>query len=246
MANLGDGTLKLFQDMIDSRGLVGDFNEDIVDVNRDHKLCDVSDRDKTYLGKVKVDGTCWANVHQSEMNVYDLTGADESMYTINGNNMATIMSMEMFSSSIESNFTVIGRFGDHVDIDNTLPSPLDNQGIQDTYMSLEYNPQGHSVLVCGSPGEIASDPFSGDNGFDVVAPENLRSKSVWELSGQKNTIWSELALNAIDQLRMKTAWSLSQLISVGLPESSEFSSNFEETEERLAFYDFFVKNGFGW
>ena len=246
VANLGDGTLKLFQDMIDSRGLVGDFNEDIVDVNRDHKLCDVSDKEKRYLGKVKsLDGTCWKHIHQSEMNVYDLTGADESMYAINGN-MATIMSMEIFSSSIESNFTVVGRFGDHVEIDNnSIPSPLNNQEIQDTYMSLEYNPQGHSVLVCGSPSEIASDPFHGDNGFDVVAPE-IRSKSVWELSGQKNTIWTDLTLNSKDQLRAKMAWSLSQIVSVGLPDGSESSSDFEETEERLAFYDFFVKNGFGW
>ena len=232
--------------MIDSRGLVGDFNEDIVDVNRDHKLCDVSDSEKRYLGKVKsLDGTCWKHIHQSEMNVYDLTGADESIYAINGN-MATIMSMEIFSSSIESNFTVVGRFGDHVEIDNnSIPSPLNNQEIQDTYMSLEYNPQGHSVLVCGSPSEIASDPFHGDNGFDVVAPE-IRSKSVWELSGQKNTIWTDLTLNSKDQLRAKMAWSLSQIVSVGLPDGSESSSDFEETEERLAFYDFFVKNGFGW
>ena len=227
VANLGNDTQKIFRDMIDIRGL-GDYNDGIVDANRDHKLCDTADQSKTYLGKVKAsDGSCWHHVHQSEMNVFDLSAADEALYNISGN-IATVTSMDAFNNGIAS-LRVIGKFRDHVEIVASIPSPLDRQEVQDKFKTYEYNPQGKPVLMCGSPGEIASDPFYGDQGFDVVIPEELglSSRSTWELAGQKHTIWTEFALNAKDQLRMKMAWSLSQIVSVGLPSSTGSASGYE-------------------
>ena len=227
VANLGNGTLKLYQDTVDALDY-WDYNDLIVDSLRDHRTCDAVDETKTYLGKVRAsDGSCWQHVHISEMNVVDLTGVDEALYTISGN-VATVTSMDAFNNGIAS-LPVIGKYHDHVQIDNSLPSPLNDQEVQDKYKTYEYNPQGQSVLMCGSPEEVASDPFYGEQGFDVVTPDNsgLRSRSEYEFAGQKHTIWTKFALEASEQLRLKMAWSLSQIVSVGLPSNIEASSDYE-------------------
>ena len=64
-------------------------------------------------------------------------------------------------------------------------------------------------------------------------------------SGQKHTIWTHFALESEDQLRLKMAWSLSQIVSVGLPPNADGTHDMEATEGRLAFYDMFVKNAYG-
>ncbi len=246
VSNLGEYTLKIFQNSVDHVN-VRDYNDGIVDVNRDHKICDVDDRDKTYLGKVRAsDGSCWHHVHGAEYDVFDFTTADASLYTVSGNTVTINGGMDVFYASIET-LPVVGRFGDHLDLDDDdLPAPLTDQAVQDAYRTLEYNPGNVPTLMCGSPDEVASDPFHGDNGFDVITPlhSGLRALSIHELSGQKHTVWTELALNAADELRMKMAWSLSQIVSVGL-EDVKMSEDFEDTEAYLAFYDLFVKNAFG-
>mmetsp|Transcript_598 Transcript_598/g.1174 ORF Transcript_598/g.1174 Transcript_598/m.1174 type:complete len:1161 (+) Transcript_598:1495-4977(+) len=247
-ADLGAGTIKIYQYTIDARTIFGDLNDDIVDANRDFKVCDVEDQAKTYLGKVRAsDGSCWHHVHIAEMDVFDLSGADLALYTVSGNMASIVGGMEIFESDIMNNFAVVGKFGDHVEIDTSLPSPLNDEGVQDAYKTLEYNPSNKPILMCGSPEEVASDPFYGDNGFDVILPENSgwRSMSKWELSGQKHTIWTHFALESEDQLRMKMAWSLSQIVSVGLPADARGTHDMEETEGWLAFYDMFVKNAYG-
>ena len=242
IANIGNNTLKIYQDFVSARDI--DYVKDnVIDAWRDHQVCDEADEVKTYLGKVKAsDGTCFHHVHRSELEVIDITGLNETLYTISGNTVS-FASMDVWYNDVEPNYMTFGKFGDHVDIGNPpnpLRYPLKDQAVQDAFKTLEYNPQGKPKLVCGSPEEVASDPFYGDNGFDIVVPEStgLRSRS-WELAGQKNTVWTELALNAKDQLRMKMAWSLSQIVSVGLSTSLKDS----ETEGWLAFYDILVKGG---
>lgn len=249
VANLGTSTIKIYQDMIEGTQNVGDRNHDIIDANRQHQVCDVADQPKTYLGKVVAyDGSCWYHVHPAEMNVVDLSGVDGSLYSTGGN-AATFASTEEFETTIASSHTVIGKYGDHVEItsgDNTLPSPLNQTYVQGAYSILEYNPASQPILMCGSPNEIASDPWQSDHGFDVPLPEPSAwsSMSVWEYSGQKHTVWTHLALHAPDQLRQKMAWSLSQIVSVGLRQGRK-AHDVEDTETYLAFYDMFVKNGFG-
>lgn len=114
---------------------------------------------------------------------------------------------------------IIGRFGDY--IVDSLVWPFNTQDITDAFKTVTFNPLGSPVLVCGSPEEVGSDPFNGDYGFDIVVPENegFREKSIWELASQRHSSWTELALHAKDSLRQKMAWSLSQIIAVGLPGS---------------------------
>ena len=244
-ADLGTGTYKVYQDMIQGLQTVGDRNQNVIDAERDFSVCDAADQGKTDLGKVQsYDGSCWRHVHIAEMDVVNLNGADPSLYTISGNTV-TFNSTEVFESSIAGNFPVIGKFGDHVEIDGSTPFPLDQADVQDAYKTLEYNPAEQAVLMCGSPEEVASDPFYGDRGFDIPIPDKagLRTMSASELSSQKHTIWTELALNAPDTLRQKMAWSLSQIVSVG-SRGSKSAHSFVRTEGHLAFYDMLIKNGF--
>lgn len=101
------------------------------------------------------------------------------------------------------------------------------------------------ILVCGTPDEIASNPNFGERGFMPVEPEGtgFRQSEIWGYSVQRHTIWHHLAMHGQDQLRQKMAFSLSQIVAVGLPGSGMVF--YEPTEDRLAFYDFFVKNAFG-
>ena len=168
----------------------------------------------------------------------DFTGASTS-YTMVGSARVSVSSMDYL------NYPVIGKLGDHIKVDGNEPSPLGNQDVQDDYITLDFNPAEGPVLVCGSPNEVASDPYYGDHGFDVVTPEGTgyRSFSIWEFAAQRHTTWTHFALSAVDQLRQKTAWSLSQIVAVGLPGSGMVFN--EETEHHLAFYDIFLNNAFG-
>lgn len=235
VAGLSSGTYELYQRLIEGNIDVGNRNEDIVDINRDNLMCDAADQGKKHLGKVAtLDGACWHHVHPSERDVFDLTGADTNLYTVTGSGTALVESMAAFEI-IAADHAVIGKLGDRVEIDNSLPSPLNDAAVRASFTTLEYNSARKPVLMCGSPDEVASDPFYGERGFDVVAPESSgwRDMSRWELSAQKHTIWTHAAMHAADQLRMRAAWALSQVVSVGLPDEKA-AHDFEKTEPYLA------------
>ncbi|KAL7541246.1 hypothetical protein ACHAXR_012136 [Thalassiosira sp. AJA248-18] len=142
---------------------------------------------------------------------------------------------------------VLGKFGDYVQLDGSSspPTPLNDASVQESFKSLIYNPLAGPVLVCGSPDEVSSNPFNGDQGFDIVIPESegFRSMSIWELSAQRHTVWTHLALKTADQLRMRVAWALSQIVAVGLAGSGMVF--FEPTEQYISFYDIFTRHAFG-
>ena len=85
---------------------------------------------------------------------------------------ATDTPTDVFHNSIENVYPIIGKLGDHVEIDDSVPAPLNVQVVQDAFATLEYNPQEKAVLMCGSPDEVANDPFYGDHGFSAVVPLN--------------------------------------------------------------------------
>jgi hypothetical protein len=161
-------------------------------------------------------------------------GTDIQQYITEGNNFVSVPSIDA---------PIIGRLGDHI-VDN-LVWPFNTQAITDAFKTVTFNPLERPVLVCGSPEEAGSDPFNGDKGFDITVPENegFREKSIWELSSARHTSWTELALHAKDSLRQKMAWSLSQIIAVGLPGSGMVF--YEETEQFIAFYDIFIRHALG-
>lgn len=242
-ANIGSETLRTFADLISGSTVKEeDYNPSVVQVKRSIRNCDSADEFKLDLGAVQTgDGTCWKHVHRYELDVIDFTVADGSKYTMVGTASVTINDMAWFDTTA---FDVIGKLGDHVDLSGA-PAPLNDGNVQNAYGTLDFNPNEGPVLVCGSPNEVASDPFNGEHGFDVTIPEitGYRSLSIWQLSAQRHTTWEHLAMHAQDQLRQRTAWALSQIDAVGLPGSGMVFN--EETEHYIAFYDMFVNNSFG-
>ena len=90
-------------------------------------------------------------------------------------------------------YPIIGKLDDHIVIDGSPRSPLDQQDVQDAFMTLEYNPSRQAVLICGSPREVATNPFANDHGFDITItmPQRTgtRTMSIWELSAQRHTTY---------------------------------------------------------
>jgi len=169
-AGLGDETLNTFRDLISAKDTTTNyFNANVVTVERHIRSCDSGDSSKLELGRVKAgDGSCWVHVHPAEYNVIDLANAHTSKYSTTGSASVTFSSSNMgYFYDIDDDddtFPVVGMLGDHIELDNNEPSPFDQQYVQDAYKTLEYNPSLGPVLVCGSPNEVASDPFYGERG----------------------------------------------------------------------------------
>ena len=187
-ANLGGNTYKLFSDLISANPRV--YNPNIRTVTREIRECDKPlDTYKLDLGKVQTDdGSCWKHVHDLEYSIFDLTEADPSVFTVTG---SVALVSNAFVDSIRNDpvYPIIGILDDHSVIDGSSKSPLDQQDVKDAFMTIEYNPSRQAVLVCGSPGEVATDPFASDHGFDISIPQNTgaRTMSIWELSAQRHT-----------------------------------------------------------
>ena len=236
-ANIGSQTMKTFADLISGATIKDeDYNPSVIKVKRSIRGCDDEDTSKLAMGAVRTgDGTCWKHVHISEKDVIDFSNADSSKYTKTGSVTVTINDMDWFYSVVnqdEVTYPVIGKLDEHVSYSNAL-APLNDDAVKAAYGTLDYNPSEGPVLVCGSPNEVASDPFNSEHGFDVTVPEihGFRSMSIWELSAQRHTTWEHLAMHAADQLRQKMAWSLSQIVAVGLPGSGMVFN--EETEHYI-------------
>lgn len=80
-----------------------------------------------------------------------------------------------------------------------------------------------NVVVCGSPGEVSSEPVLGDFLLDMPAINRGRSREYMvaqdstgpdELDRQKNFVWNTIVLTAPDQLRQRVAWTLFQIFAL--------------------------------
>ena len=174
-ADLGAATIKTFRDLIDvvsSDGSDQYYNPDIIDVTRNVLECDIEDAHKYQLGNVRAsDGSCWTHVHPYEQSVFDLTGMNSDEYTVIGDNMASLSSDLLYKRIVVNDspvYPLLGTLGDHVVLDGKEVPPLDDEMVQRAHESMDYNPSKRAVLICGSPGEVASDPFYGDQGKKII------------------------------------------------------------------------------
>ena len=74
----------------------------------------------------------------------------------------------------------------------------------------------NKVVVCGSLGEVANNLGFEDKYDNNMFRMPLSSRAVFAsgLGKQKGNAWSQIALEANDQLRQRVAWALSQLLVV--------------------------------
>ena len=102
--------------------------------------------------------------------------------------------------------------------------------------------QVDSAIVCGSRGEVASEPnlpVEETNMFRTMFTGNLLFDDVDE---QRVHVWSMINLSAEDQLRQRMAFALSNIFVVNL---ANLDGGHIWTEQYLSYYDIFVRHAFG-
>lgn len=136
-------------------------------------------------------------------------------------------------------FEYFGTLDDVADFDD-LPEEYYTYPVYYEVGKTATNTAGKGVVVCGSVGEVANNPFKGD-GFQFPMG---RFKDTLDVASdmhlQRHTVWAYTALNAPDQLRQRMAWALSQICVVGFGRLEDWN-----TEAVLQYYDIFVRNAFG-
>ncbi len=184
--------------------------------------CNSTDTDPEI--ELLVDDQCWVRVHDDYYSVYDMTyWVDKhpgSAYHIKKWAEELDSAFIVFPNGHETNnhpmyrwhdnypkFTYVGRYGDSVRL-RDLPNNLRTEAVTDYFQdSANINTSG--VLVCGSPGEIASDKPSGFV-FDLHNRLDLKTGNT-RTSEDKDVVWLMTSLNAEDQLRQRVAWALAQV-----------------------------------
>jgi hypothetical protein len=134
-------------------------------------------------------------------------------------------------------FPNVGRLGDTTTL-KTLPDELRREDIARAFGSdSRAIAASGSVMVCGSPFEVASNHTSKSGpralgGFDMMTEFNTTSYGP-HLRGQKTAIWVDIAMEAPDQLRQRMAHALSQILVV----SPDAIGDRDYTESFLSYYD---------
>ena len=134
-------------------------------------------------------------------------------------------------------FPFVGRYGDMLKL-RDLPNELRLDAVAQFYQS-QQNLDVSGVLVCGSPGEIASDKSLGYV-FDIETGFGVTNR--YNLANNREYVFMMLALSAQDQLRQRVAWALAQIIVVV---KSAITVETGHSEWFLQYHDIFVRNAFG-
>lgn len=219
----GDATNLVFAELLRQ---ADDSNPNLRDVIFPAVDIACSDADaETYNFKVLVDGQCWQNVHESHLQVYDFSAwvtnhpggpaAIQQFAGPSGNYTIAFPAWHDMSRwyGDSSNFrNNAGRLGDRL----VVQIPL--QLAQALNLTIVSNPEApKSMLVCGSPDEVANDPEllgSFNRGaFDAATLFN-RTTGTNALRRQKLAVWMEIALQGEDQLRQRVAFALSQILVI--------------------------------
>ena len=163
-----------------------------------------------------------------------------------------ILAVERYAYASTSRVNQGARFGDSIILDqfadqmrlNSDPLILGTLAKDIAKMKLANSVaknRGGGTLVCGSPNEVAPDPLL-DDYFDVIHRDLACigcQDSYGDYSKQKATVWAMNMLEGEDQLCLRMAWSLYELLNVGA------ASNPDNTESNLYTYDIFTRHCFG-
>jgi len=261
---LGPSTKTILEGLIASSS---DENPHIRDITfKSNTQCDETDESAEI--SITVGNDCWTHVHPEHLSVWDLTyWADPNTHPGNKNaenfgrpnpikkwaeaglhymeypslhpNDATYNHPMMRWETNNKKFEKVGRFGDYMEF-RDLTSELRLDQVAE-YFGLTTSASGYGMIVCGSPGEVANKPQLGSE-FEVLTFSSRQTQSSGDLARQRETVWTNIALGADDQLRQRMAWALSQILVIA---KSAISSQDKETESFVNYYDIFVRNAFG-
>lgn len=183
------------------------------------------------------DGDCWLNTHPDNLNVYDFT----YWTTAHPGNTAERNPIKEFAES--SSFTLqypashdllrwqsrkeeflgpvrLGEYFNFYDLPNEIRTEAIAAALQIDLDTLSNEgllaSSGEGTLVCGSPHEVANDPFTGGNAergaFDAATSEF--QTSFFFLNKQRRIAWLIAAMEDSAQLRQRVSWALAQLLVI--------------------------------
>lgn len=178
--------------------------------------------------QVKDKDSCWLNVHQSHLQVFDFTewvqqhpGGREYITQFASQNEGNAFKLsfpdwhEMSRWHGWSTFyrSEIGRYGDVVRF-SELPSGLHTETIAGALDAHAVLAMTGPTVVCGSPLEVASDPSTAGIQMQDAFAAAGTFDSAHNLDRHRRIIWVQIILNAKDALRQRVAWALSQILVV--------------------------------
>ncbi len=144
----------------------------------------------------------------------------------------------------------LGRFGDVVDF-ATLPAAGQPRemalylGSAVVTISTPFASEGAAEQTCGSPGEVSSEPLLGHRYKTWMGDKHPGRNALLvphnSLNG-KMMVWTTVVLSAVDQLRQRAAFALSQILVIG-QKGLDVQKNL--VEAWLVYYDIFVRHAFG-
>ena len=189
------------------------------------KICHKKDRKKMKM-VIKVNETCWKNIHPHELDVFDFTfWASDAMGAHPGNfitrnpikefaqageyqlKFPRWHNMERWYSNKNKKIQWIGRFGDVVTFKD-LPEVLKRDVSAISSELSNYSDLSDSAIICGSPGEVSND-YPLVDAFDEIDRSGFGKPYGYfheKYFRQRKIVWTEVALKAPDQLRQRTAW----------------------------------------
>jgi len=211
---------------------------------------------------VGADGDCWRHVNPHTLNVYHFGLWAEGAHP-GGRDVilkfarAGVMElgfpswhgMERWEANAGGAFLpLLGRWGDAVAF-GALPSALQLDGVARWWApgTAAAADQAGAHVACGSPGKGANDPALGARFMYIEHPAERQgysaacsTSSYGEYHGP-DVAWLAAALAAPDQLRLRVAWALSQLVVA----KSTGQLDFLMSEPTLTFHDILVRNALG-
>ncbi|CAK9106685.1 unnamed protein product [Durusdinium trenchii] len=203
---------------------------------------------------VQVREDFFQHVHGDENNVYDFT--DWVLHHPGGPSRITQFASTGFilafpswhgmdrwdrglaAEVVQPNF--VGRYGETVYFHNlpeSMQTPTMASFLGESKQDLTFSE------VCGSPGEVANDPWRGHQYTflqDHHGDSNIDGDTDFAMIDRlgKTTVWTMHALYAKDQLRQRMAWALAQIYVIR-------AQHDPEVEAWVNYYDIFVRHAFG-
>lgn len=247
-----------------------DKNPHVLDVTNKAFTCSTADQAAVGFTVPDPSGQCWRNVHPDHLTVFDFTPWTRSHpgnskfrnpikeFAEAGKSTLLFPSwheMDRWQAN-KGKFRTLGRLGDMLSysaIPEVYRTPAFDMAVgffpptsgSPNSGSSNITTDSSGILVCGSPNEIANVPTLGGSenrgAFDAWTRFIVTSPS-GTFTSQKKTVWTQIALEANDQLRQRVAWALSQILVVS---PADINRGTLMTELFLVYYDIFVRHAFG-
>jgi uncharacterized protein (DUF1501 family)/uncharacterized protein (DUF1800 family) len=218
---------------------------------------------------VEVDGVCWEHVHPNLYGVYDFTrwtqlhpGNDAAenagrpnpimKFSVDGQAKFIYPSWHPMSRWLDNvkkkNIVYVGgRLGDIIDF-RIMPTDVQTPEMAAYFSAIATGggEGGGDFETCGSPDEVANIPIRGHKYFmnREKIKVNVAARSLdrpHNVNQGKQMAWYTLSVASGDQLRMRMAWALAQIITLGENGVGRAS----EVGAWTAWYDIFVRHAFG-